>query len=376
MVRSSAPDNGDVFSLPQRRLIRRLLLAWYGRRKRDLPWRRREKDAYAQLVAEFMLQQTQVAKVVDYYGRFLKRFPTVAALAAADRDEVLRIWAGLGYYSRARNLHAAARQIVEEHGGMVPASVDELMALPGIGRYTAGAIASVAYGVRAAVLDGNVVRVLLRLLGSRMDPSAPATRRHLWSVAESLLPRKHTGQFNQALMELGATVCTPRNPGCDECPLASCCRARAEGMTNRIPLPAKRTTVQSVVMVVAAVRQGGKLLFVRRPSSGLWAGLWELPSEAMAAGEEETIARGRLRQRLPGGTRLSTIVSGRVVRQLTHRTITFHIYEGTLSAAATNAGFDGQPSRWVGPDQRRSLGMSRACQAILRTLDRPTRTNE
>lgn len=338
------------------------LLRWYDRHKRDLPWRRREGDAYAQLVAEIMLQQTQVNTVVPYYLRFLERFPTVGALAAAGIDEVLPLWAGLGYYSRARNLHAAARQIVEAHGGELPRTVAGLMGLKGVGRYTAGAVGSIAYGLRAPVLDGNVGRVLMRLAGMEVDPKAPATRARLWELAEGVLPEKRCGDFNQALMELGATVCAPRGPNCLLCPLQALCRAHQDGKTERIPPAAKRTRVVAVEVVVAAVARGERMLFVQRPEKGLWAGLWELPSEPVGAGDTIGAARGRLRERLPRGVRLSGKAGGRIVRQLTHREVTFHVYRGKVRGGADQGG---QVTRWLTPKEAAALGISRACGAIL-----------
>lgn len=350
-----------------RRLIplHRRLLKWYDRHHRDLPWRRRADDPYAQLLAEFMLQQTQVGTVVNYYDRFIERFPTVRSLAAADLDEVLAIWSGLGYYRRARNLHAAARQIVERHNGRVPAAVEELMDLPGIGRYTAGAIASIAYGIRAPVLDGNVIRVLMRLLAMTADPKSPTARSRLWECAESLLPRKRCGDFNQALMELGATLCSPRAPSCDACPLRQSCRAHLRGLTGRIPPPAARARVLSQRMLVAAVRRDHELLFVQRPASGLWAGLWELPCEQVMDGESLDKARGRLQANLPIRCRLSRSPIGIMTRQLTHRRITFEIFTGTAR--------DGhrlpRPWRWMSPSPNRRGGTSRACEAMIELLE-------
>jgi A/G-specific adenine glycosylase len=356
--------------------IARPLLRWYDRNRRDLPWRRREHDAYAQLVAEVMLQQTQVATVVPFYERFLKRFPTVSALAAASMDEVLPFWAGLGYYSRARNLHAAARKIVEIHGGRVPDTVAALMRLPGVGRYTAGAIASIAYGVRAPVLDGNVGRVLMRLTAMEADPRSPATRAHLWRLAEAILPAKRCGDFNQALMELGATVCGPQTPACLQCPLKTYCLACRKGRAGQIPPPAKRPRALPAAVVVALLRWGERLLFVQRPAKGLWAGLWELPAEPVETGEPLATARRRLRARLPVGVRLAARPAGTVVRHLTHREITFHIYVGTRlrgqdhnepdPSSPANPSQGQPPFRWLTPDQARSLGISRACEALLR----------
>lgn len=345
------------------------LLRWYDAHKRDLPWRRREHDAYAQLVAEMMLQQTQVSTVVPFYERFLGRFPTVESLAAAGIDDVTALWAGLGYYRRARHLHAAAREIVREHRGNVPATVEGLMALPGIGRYTAGAIASIAFGARAPVLDGNVTRVLMRLTGLEADPKSPGTRERLWSLAETALPRRRCGDFNQAIMELGATLCSPLTPECPQCPLRSGCRAHLNGSTDRIPPPARRARVQSGCLAVAAIRQGSELMFVQRPSVGLWAGLWELPSEPAEEGETIETTRRRLLKKLPAGTRLASQPAGTVVRQLTHREFTFHVFEGTMPASAALGN-----GRWATPRAAAELGISRACQAILRLLDDPVRS--
>lgn len=367
------------------------LLRWYDANRRDLPWRRRADDPYAQLLAEFMLQQTQVGTVLDYYERFINRFPTIQALAAAEFDDVLALWSGLGYYRRARNLHAAARKIVERYGGTVPRTVDELMSLPGIGRYTAGAIASIAYDVRAPVLDGNVIRVLMRLLAMRADPKSPGARSRLWRCAESLLPRKRCGDFNQAMMELGATLCSPRAPNCDACPLNRCCRAHLRRLTDHIPPTARRTRVLPARMVVAAVRRSvgrsssREWLFVQRPPSGLWASLWELPSEPVADGESPVAARKRLEAGLPIRCRLGKKPVATVTRQLTHRTITFEVFTASVSHARKKARSGQRPTyerenesfarpwRWVRPDRIRTLGISRACEAIVALLpnDRP-----
>ncbi|GMU23879.1 MAG: A/G-specific adenine glycosylase [Phycisphaerae bacterium] len=326
-------------------------------------------DGYAQLVAEFMLQQTQVATVIPYYERFLTRFPTIEHLVAAPLDEVLALWSGLGYYSRARNLHAAAQKVVADHGGRVPAAVETLMELPGVGRYTAGAIASIAYDVRAPVLDGNVGRVLMRVLAIDADPKAPATRALLWETAEALLPRARCGDFNQALMELGATVCSPKAPNCLLCPLQGICRAALEDLTDRIPPPVRRSKVKPVQVLVAAIEWNGRLLFVQRPSEGLWAGLWELPSEVVEEGEPVTAALQRLHRRVPSGQHLSRQPVGKVTRLLTHREMTFHIYRTAVEAdAPARIPID---SRWVRPGDWNGLAISRACQAVVEFLRIP-----
>ncbi len=362
----NAAERSPDLAAGRRRRIRGRLIAWYDRSKRDLPWRRRSGDPYAQLLAEFMLQQTQVATVVPYFERFIARFPGVGDLAAAGLDEVLALWSGLGYYARARNLHAAAKQIVERFGGIVPREVHELRSLPGIGRYTAGAIASVAYGVRAPVLDGNVIRVLTRVLGIEEDPKRPSVRERLWANAGALLPRSGCGDFNQALMELGATVCLPRSPQCPACPVHSHCRAFRDRMTDRIPFTGQRARVEALRTVVAALRRkDGATLFVRRPAKGLWGGLWELPGEDVGDGETLEAARRRLAGRLRPVGKIERSPMGEVTRSLSHRRITFTVFPGYAVGRPRINRLGEQPARWVQPGDAEGLGISRACQAVL-----------
>jgi len=365
--RSRAASLGGIHSAFAAHSASRRLLNWYDRHRRDLPWRRRANDPYAQLLAEFMLQQTQVSTVLKYYDRFIDRFPTVRALASASLDDVLALWSGLGYYRRARNLHAAARRIVDEHAGTVPSAVDELMTLPGVGRYTAGAIASIAYGVRAPVLDGNVIRVLMRLTAMKADPKSPAVRSRLWDHAENLLPRKRCGDFNQAMMELGAILCSPRAPNCRDCPLKRCCRAHLRDLTDRIPPTARPARVLPVQMVVAAIREREKLLLVQRPASGLWAGLWELPSEQVIDGESLDTTRRRLESNLPIRCRLSRSPIGTVTRQLTHRRISFEVFTGATRGGQSSP--CARPWRWLSLEQMRTVGISRACREIIELIE-------
>ncbi len=253
------------------------LLAWYGRAGRDLPWRS-TRDPYRIWLSEVMLQQTGVATVIPYYRRFLDRFPTVEDLAKADIDEVINLWAGLGYYSRARNLHAAAGVIVERHGGNFPGDLDELMALPGVGRSTAGAILSIAFDRKAPILDGNVRRVLIRLYAVAELPRSPAVERLLWQRAEELTPADRPHDYAQAIMDLGATVCTPRRPDCLACPLAGLCRAYRFGLAAELPLRQEKKAVPLVKQVALLLESRGRFLVGKRPLSGMLGGLREFPS--------------------------------------------------------------------------------------------------
>jgi A/G-specific adenine glycosylase len=273
--------------------IRRKLLAWYDRAARDLPWRR-TRDPYAIWLSEIMLQQTRVEQGIPYFHRFLEAFPSVEALAQAPADRVLKAWEGLGYYSRARNLHKAAQVVAREHGGIFPRTVEALNRLPGVGRYTAGAIASIAYGVPAPVLDGNVKRILSRLFNVSTAIDDHATTQALWARAEALVPRNAPGEFNQALMDLGATVCTPRNPRCDACPVATHCRARAEGVQEERPVRRPRKPLPKHELVAGIVRRGGKYLLGKRGPNGMLSGLWEFPGGAVLPGESHADALRRI----------------------------------------------------------------------------------
>ncbi len=250
------------------------MLRWGGAHGRDLPWRG-ARDAYGVWISEIMLQQTTVAAVIPYFERFLARFPTLAALAAADEHDVLRLWEGLGYYSRARNLHAAARQVVREHAGVIPRDVSTLQSLPGIGRYTAGAIASFAYDRRAPIVEANTLRVYLRLMALREPADSTAARKAVWEFAERVVPERSAGKFNEALMDLGATVCVPVAPRCDECPVIACCESFRQGRQAEIPLPKRRPEPTSVAQAMIAVQRGDRYLLRQSPAGERWAGLWE-----------------------------------------------------------------------------------------------------
>jgi A/G-specific adenine glycosylase len=260
------------------------LIGWHARHGRhDLPWQR-ERTPYRVWVSEIMLQQTQVATVIGYYERFMRRFPDVATLAAAPLDEVLHLWSGLGYYSRARNLHRAAQRVVSEHGGKLPGEVDALAELPGIGRSTASAIVALAFERRAPILDGNVKRVLARYFAIEGRLGESATERTLWDRAEQCTPPSDAAVYTQAIMDLGATLCTRREPLCMHCPLLGDCAAQRSGRVHELPSPRLRRArpVRQVVMLLA-VDPNGRVLLERRPPQGIWGGLWTPPEFEHAA---------------------------------------------------------------------------------------------
>jgi A/G-specific adenine glycosylase len=293
--------------------LARRLRSWFRRQARDLPWRR-TRDPYAIWVSEIMLQQTQVATVLPYFNRFLDALPTINALALASEQEVLRLWEGLGYYRRARDLHRAARILRTEHRGHLPRDPAVLRTLPGFGRYTVGAVLSQAFDQRLPILEANSLRVLCRLLAYREDPRRGLGQRFLWHAAQTLLPHRHAGDFNQALMELGALVCTPQAPRCRECPLAEHCETHARGLEEQIPHRAPEPVVEHVAEVAVVVRKASRLLLVQRPAEGRWAGLWEFPHTPLQDGEDHDAAAQRLLRGLgieaKPATELTTIRHG------------------------------------------------------------------
>jgi A/G-specific adenine glycosylase len=267
--------------------VQKALPRWFARFGRELPWRETD-DPYRIWISEVMLQQTTVTAVKPYYERFLARFPDVTALAFAEEQEVLRLWEGLGYYSRGRNLHKAARIVIEQFQGEFPKSVDGLRQLPGIGQYVAGAVASFAFDLPAPIVEANTLRLYCRLLGFLGDPRNSAGQQLLWKFAESILPRKSPGDFNQALMDLGATVCTVANPECTRCPLLSICRAAAAGTQAQIPQKASRPDVTDVTELTVAVVSKGQVFLRRRSPDERWAGLWDFPRFACEGSVSES----------------------------------------------------------------------------------------
>ena len=318
----------NVLQPRMRRGFQFSLQRWYAENARDLPWRR-TSDPYHIWVSEVMLQQTQVSTVVPYYQRFLDRFPTLESLAAASQHDVLKLWQGLGYYRRAINLHQAAREVMERHDGEVPADLGSLRQLPGVGRYIAGAILSFAFNRPAPVLEANTSRVLCRLFAVRGADGDGDRARRLWDLAEALLPQREPGLHNQALMELGALVCLPRRPRCDECPVNQYCEARAQGLIEQLPEARRRPQPVDVCDAAAVLWRRGRLLIVRRPPQERWGGLWELPRTTVAEGKDpRTALRTHVRRSLALdidlGPELLVVKHG-----VTHHRITLHCYEAT-----------------------------------------------
>lgn len=332
-----------------RRALAKSLLAWFSAHARDLPWRR-TRDLYAVWISEIMLQQTQVATVVGYFERFLAAFPTVRELADAEEAKVLRLWEGLGYYRRARQLHAAAKLIVREHSGEFPRSYEAVRALPGIGRYTAGAILSIGLDQRLPILEANTIRVLSRLIALRDDPRSPKSQARLWQVAEEILPASDCGAFNQALMELGSELCTPKSPRCSACPVVQHCAAFTQNLTDQIPLPAKKTEYTDLIETAIVIRRSIRVLVRQCQPGERWAGLWDFPRFASldAASPEWAItAQQKLRDWLglevePAG-RLATTKHG-----VTRYRITLHVLDAQfLSADLKRSRIAAAPQRWV-----------------------------
>jgi A/G-specific adenine glycosylase len=302
--------------------VRARLLAWYDAERRDLPWRARggeAPDPYRVWLSEVMLQQTRVETVIPYFRRWLERFPTLESLARAPAEEVMRSWEGLGYYSRARNFHRAVREVVGRYGARVPEGAEELRALPGVGRYTAGAVASIAFGREEPVVDGNVRRVL-----ARWADEAHPREAELWERAAALARGPRPGDLNQALMELGALVCTPRRPRCGSCPAAAWCGAHAAGTAEERPERRRRAPLRHDAMSVAVVIRDGAVLLARRPESVLLGGLWELPGTEIGAGETAAAAAERVARERLGVEVIAERELGTVRHVFTHLRATYH----------------------------------------------------
>jgi A/G-specific adenine glycosylase len=346
--------NPEAFSTP--------LLTWFRAEKRAMPWRE-TRDPYDIWVSEVMLQQTQVATVIPYYERFISRFPTIQALAEAPLDDLLKHWEGLGYYSRARNLQKAAQQIVAEHGGVFPRDYTAIRALSGIGDYTAGAIASIAYNEPRPAVDGNVLRVLSRWFRKAEDVTKPQTKRLFEDLARRLIPQGHAWEYNQALMELGALVCAPRRPRCETCPVAAACHANHHGDPEAYPVKTKKAPPRPVSFAVAVLERGDRVWITRRPAEGLLGGLWEFPAFPLPAGEEPENV-------LEAGLKLSKVdwtPMGTVMHTYTHMKATMHVRRAEIRDPGPLPVDDDR--RWVPVADLGAYAFSNANQKIMAALD-------
>jgi A/G-specific adenine glycosylase len=350
-----------------KRTLNRKLLDWYRRHQRPLPWRK-TKDPYHIWISEVMLQQTQVNTVIPYYQRFLKAFPTVDALARAPLQDVLKVWENLGYYSRARNLHAAARRIVEEFGGRIPATLKEIKSLPGIGEYSAGAILSIAYGQVLPALDGNVRRILCRLFAIRKPVDDTKVQKKLHRLAASLIPARHPGDFNQALMDLGAIICKAKNPDCFRCPTSCLCQARIKNLQNILPLVRKASSIPHRQTAAAVIRNSeGRLLVVQRPASGLLASFWKLPGGFIESRENpEKSLRRNVKEEL-GITILPVKHLGLANHTYSHFRVTLQVYECRL-LKGTPKPLKCQNWQWISPNNLKKLPMSKIDRMISKLI--------
>jgi len=353
------------------------LLAWFATNARDLPWRR-TLDPYAVWVSEIMLQQTQVKTVIPYYERWMKELPEIAALARASSERIHKLWEGLGYYTRVRNMQKAARVIVEKHGGGFPTNFDEVLALPGIGRYTAGAICSIAFNQPAPILDGNVIRVLTRLFGIRENAREKETNARLWKLAEELVQAASLrpsifdvrpsssgpcSALNQALMELGALICTPRQPRCEACPLAKRCVARRDDLTEELPDLGQRAPSTARRFVACVLEREGTFLARQRPAGVVNAHLWEFPNTEVAPDAGDASARRLLESEL-GVTLLSIAPFTSVKHTITRYRIQLDVFRSTLSEAGPGAG----AGEWIKPSKLRQLPFTSAHRKVLLQL--------
>jgi len=334
------------------------LLRWFKKNQRDLPWRK-TRDPYAIWVSEIMLQQTQVATVIPYYQKFLKTFPTVRSLARADLSKVLKVWEGLGYYSRARNLHHASQIIVNHFNGKIPDNLKDLQSLPGIGKYTAGAILSIAFNQEVPILDGNVKRVLSRLFAI----SAPLkqTEKILWKYSASLIPKGHAGSFNQSLMELGATICPPKNPLCLRCPIKNHCKGYRLREPERFPARVRRKRIPHIEAVAAVIPKNGKVLLQQRPAKGLLGGLWEFPNWKLD-GEKDLMEYLRLKVKSDFGLKVKCKEPLGVFKQTySHFKLTLHVFQCHPLNYTENG-------EWVAVKNLKILPMSKIVRRISENL--------
>lgn len=343
-----------------------LLLGWYATHARQLPWRG-HADPYAVWVSEIMLQQTRVETVIPYFKRWMARFPTLAALAAASQHDVLTAWEGLGYYGRARNLHHAAQRVMNEYGGKLPADAAALRKLPGVGRYTAGAIASIAFGLDEPALDGNIRRVLARVFDVSEPARSPQGEQRLWALATEQLPPGHAGDYNQALMDLGALVCTAKLPDCPSCPLKEVCHAYALGVQEQRPVGEKKAAVPHYTVAAAVIARDEMILLAQRPHNGLLGGLWEFPGGKAVAGESlPDCLKREICEELDADITVGEAF-GVYHHAYTHFRVTLYAFRCTLNAGEPQP-LEAPEIRWVRPEELAGFPMGKIDRQIANRL--------
>ncbi|MDZ8117590.1 A/G-specific adenine glycosylase [Pontiella agarivorans] len=352
-----------------KRAVPNRLLPWFAENKRSMPWRS-NRTPYRVWISELMLQQTRVDQATPYFHRFMKRFPSMKSLAAASQEEVLKMWEGLGYYSRARNLHKAARIIVTEHHGRFPATAEEIIKLPGVGSYTAAAIGSLAFNLDLAVLDGNVIRVLSRLFAYTKDTRSTAAKKELQQWADDLLVRGRAGDFNEAMMELGATVCLPKNPNCSACPLSRCCAARAEGNPLEYPKKAPKKKMPHIIVGAAVVTNAkGEVLIAQRRTEDMLGGLWEFPGGKLEEGETlETCVARELKEELGIEVEVGKFLI-KVKHAYSHFTMDLHTYFATIKSGCPRA-IECRDFQWMDISSLRKVPYSKADLKIIDALEK------
>lgn len=346
----------------------RSLLEWYSRSHRQMPWRG-HPDPYAVWISEAMLQQTRVETVIPYFQRWMAMFPSINTLAAASEQDVLNAWEGLGYYSRARNLRKAAIEICDKYAGLLPKTVKELVTLPGIGEYTAAAIASIAFSLNEAVLDGNVKRVLARVFNLETPANSAAGEKVFWQLARELVPAGSAGDYNEAVMDLGAMVCTPRTPNCAECPLNEFCEAKRLGIQAQRPVMLDKPSIPHFLVCAAIIQRENQLLIARRPSKGLLGGMWEFPGGKVESGEthQQSLQR-EISEELDCKITVGEIL-GVYKHAYTHFRVTLHAYRCVIISGEPKA-LDASEIRWVTPTELKGFPMGKIDRMISNDLNK------
>jgi A/G-specific adenine glycosylase len=357
----------DKIPPKRRHLIQSNLVEWFTKNQRDLPWRK-TYDPYQVWISEIMLQQTQVKTALPYYDRWMKAFPDIGSVANASEDRILKLWEGLGYYSRARNLQKASKLVMGKHGGQFPDRFEDILELPGIGRYSAGAIASIGFNQNYPVVDGNVIRVLARLFAFEKNTRLPKNVERFWKWAEELIPDKKARFFNQGMMELGALICSPKNPKCDQCPLADQCAARKRGIAETLPNRGESQKLISIRVTCAVIRHKGKIFIQKRPSRGLMGGLWEFPGGKAEKGETELQAIRReigeeLGVTLKGVKKIDRIRHGYTKFDVDLHCFSAELGSGTLKLTAATEG------KWVSPKSLGKFAFPAADRKLIEKLE-------